>query len=386
MSSLPAFAYSAPTIVWFAPDGLARLGSYLKRLGVGRALVVTDRGVVESGALELVREAAGGRVAEVWSGALADAPKESVHAGADAARAANADGIIALGGGSAIDSGKAIALLAKHGGDVARWDGNNKVGTPGLPTVAIPTTAGTGSEVSNVAVLKDTAAAKKLVIFDRAVYPTVAVLDPRLTLKLPPLMTAATGVDALTHAIEGISSKFAQPICDAIGLACVRMVKESLPRAVANGEDLDARGQMLLAASMAGQLVSLTFVGVAHAVAHALGAGYRVHHGTANGIALGWSVRFNASDPRAAAQYARCADAFGVPRRASDEATALALADVFDGFVGSLGLPVRLGAVGLGPGDLGRLAKLAFADPSHLPNAVPVASSESLEAALERLL
>ncbi len=386
MSPLPAFAYSAPTIVWSAPDGLARLGSYLKRAGVARALLVTDPGVAASGALDLVREAAAGRVVETWTGVRADAPKESVHAGAEVARASQIDGVIALGGGSAIDSGKAIALLAKYGGDVARWDGNNKIGTPGLPLVAIPTTAGTGAEVTNVCVLKDEAAEKKLVIFDRAVYPTIAILDPRLTVKLPPLLTAATGVDALTHAIEGISSKFAQPVCDAIGLECVRMVKAHLPRAVAHGDDLDARGQMLLAASMAGQLVSMTFVGAAHAVAHALGVGYGVHHGTGNAIALAWSVRLNAKEPRAAAQYARCADAFGVPRAATDEATALALADAFERFVASLGLPTRLAGAGIARADLARLAALAFADPSHHANAVAIASAAALESALDPLL
>ena len=257
--SLPAFAYTAPTIVWFGPDGLSRLGSYLKRLGVARARLVTDRGVAASGALDLVREAAGARAAAVWDAVEADAPVASVEAGAAAARDANADGIIAVGGGSAIDSGKAIALLAKLGGDLARWDGANKVEAPGLPVVAIPSTAGTGSEASSFAVVKDAAKGRKLVMFDRAIYPAVAVLDPRLGVKLPPALTAATGVDALTHAIEGVASKFAQPMCDAMGFASVRAIYANLPRAVAQGDDLDARGAMLIAASMAGQLVSMTY-------------------------------------------------------------------------------------------------------------------------------
>ncbi|HVY47552.1 MAG TPA: iron-containing alcohol dehydrogenase [Minicystis sp.] len=384
--TLGSFAYSAPTIVWFAPDGLARLGSYLKRLGVARALVVTDAGVAASGALGLVREAAAGRAADAWTNVEPDAPRESVQAGAEAARALGADGIVAVGGGSAIDSGKAIALLAKHGGDVGRWDGNNKVGEHGLPLVAIPTTAGTGSEVSNIAVVKDTARARKLVIFDRAVYPDVAVLDPRLTVGLPAKLTAATGVDALTHAVEGVASRYAEPMCDAIGLACVGMVKRSLPRAVERGDDLDARGEMLIAASMAGQLVSMTFSGVAHAVAHALGVGFRVHHGTGNAVALPWSVRFNAEDARAAAQSARCAAAFGVAPQADDRATALAFADALEAFVASLGLATRLAGVGVGRADLPRVAELAFADPSHGPNPVKVESAATFETALASLL
>src|SRR5262245_32350538 len=175
---LPSFAYTAPTIVWFAPDGLARLGSYLKRLGLSRGLLVTDAGVVKSGAIELVREAAGSKIAATWADVEADAPRESIEKGAAAARATEADCVFAGGGGSAIDSGKAIALVARHGGDVTRWDGVNKVGGPGLPVIAVPTTAGTGSEVSNVCVVKDAANARKLAICDRAVYPTLAILDP----------------------------------------------------------------------------------------------------------------------------------------------------------------------------------------------------------------
>src|SRR5262249_36008297 len=150
--TLPSFAYSAPTIVWSSPDALSRLASYLKRLGVARALLVCDRGVAAAGLAGRVVDASAGRVAVTWAEVEADAPRPSVQRGAEAARAGGVDGVIALGGGSAIDSGKAIALLAKHGGDVARWDGANKVGAPGLPVVAIPTTAGTGSEASNIAV------------------------------------------------------------------------------------------------------------------------------------------------------------------------------------------------------------------------------------------
>ncbi len=285
-----------------------------------------------------------------------------------------------------IDTGKVAALVARHGGDPARWDGANKVGAPGLPLVAIPTTAGTGSEASSIAVIKDGERSRKLVIIDRAVYPAVAILDPRLTSKLPPRLTAATGVDALTHAVEGIVSRYKNPICEAVGLASVRLVRENLPRAVAEPTDLDARGNMLLAASMAGQLVSLTYSGVAHAVAHALGLGWGVHHGTGNAVALAWSIRFNASDAASAAAYARCAEAFGLPAASSDTAAAHALADAVERFVSGLGLPTRLSAVGLAAADLPRLAALAFANPSHGPNPVKVESAAALEAALAALL
>lgn len=383
--TLPSFAYTAPTIVWFAPEALGRLGSYLKRLGISRAFLVCDPALEPLGIADQVRGAAAERVGTTWAHVEADAPRASVEAGADAARAAGADGVIALGGGSAIDSAKAIALLVKHGGDVARWDGAGKIGSPGLPLIAIPTTAGTGSEASCIAVLKDEAQQKKLVLIDRAVYPSVAILDPRLTMGLPAKLTAATGLDALTHAVEGIVSKYAQPVCDAIGLECVRLIAAHLRKAVVAPDDATARGYMLLAASMAGQLVSMTFTGVAHAVAHALGVGWRIHHGTANALVLPWSIRFNASDGRAAAGYRRCAEAFGVHASGDDAAWTRAFADAVEAFVAELGLPTRLGAIGVGRDELGRLAALAFADPSHGPNPVKVSGAAQLEAALADL-
>ena len=385
-SSLPAFAYSAPTLVWFASDGITRLGSYLKKLDVARALLVCDARVSSEGLADRVAEASAGRVRSVWVHVEPDAPVSAVVAGAEEAKRIGADGIVALGGGSALDTGKAAALLARHGGDLARWDGMGKVGSPGLPVVAIPTTAGTGSEVSSIAVIKDVERSRKLVIVDRAIYPAVAILDPRLTTKLPALLTAATGMDALTHAIEGVVSRYHQPICDGLGLECVRMVHRHLPRAVVEPTDLDTRGQLLLAASMAGQLVSLTFSGVAHAVAHALGLGWSVHHGTANAVTLPWSIRFNAAHPPSAAMYARCAAAFGLPPSSSDEAAALALADATERFAADLGLPGRLGAFGVTAADLPRLAALAFADPSHGPNPVKVNEAADLEQALRSLL
>ena len=328
-----------------------------------------DARVASEGLADRVAEASAGRVREVWAHVESDAPVSAVMAGAQAAKRRGAPGHVAVGGGSALDTGKAAALVARHGGDPARWDGAGKVGSPGLPLVAIPTTAGTGSEVSSIAVLKDGERSRKLVIVDRAVYPAVAILDPRLTLKLPPLLTAATGIDALAHAIEGVVSRYHQPICDALGLECVRLLRAAppAPRGLRASRISTPAEQILLAASMAGQLVSLTFSGVAHAVAHALGLGWGVHHGTANAVTLPWSIRFNAADPASAAMYARCAAAFGLPPSPSDEAAALALADATARFTADLGLPTHLGALGLTAGDLPRLAELAFADPSHAP-------------------
>lgn len=384
-SSLPAFAYVAPTTVHFAPDALGRLGDYLRQLGVERALLVCDERLAAHGTAGKVAAASEGRIAHTFSRVQPDAPLDVVLRGAEEARRAEVDGVVAVGGGSSIDTGKAIALLVRHGGDLLRWEGVDKVGARGLPMIAIPTTAGTGSEASNSLVVKDTVSARKVTVLDTAVYPWAAILDPRLTVDLPVSLTAATGIDALTHAVEGVVSVLHQPICDAIGLECVRLIHAWLPRAIRDRADLDARGWMLLSATMAGQLVSMTFNGVAHAIAHALGVGWGVHHGTGNAIALPWSIRFNARSPEAAAMYARCADAWGLRRASDDVAATYAFADAVEEFVAELGLPTRLRAVQLSAADLPRVAELAFADPAHRPNPIPVTSAFDIEAALKNL-
>lgn len=382
--ALKPFSYSAPTLVHYGAGALTRLGSSLRRLGAYRALLVCDARLAQIDMATRAAEASLGRVGGVWSGVEQDAPRASVEAAVEEARRLEADSIVALGGGSALDTGKAAALLLKHGGDLARWEGVGRVESAGLPVVAIPTTAGTGSEVSSVVVVKD--GMRKLVIVDRALHPQVALLDPALTVGLSPALTAATGMDALTHVMEGLVSTYRQPIGDAIGLECVRMIRAWLPRAVAAPADLEARGRMLLAASMAGQLVSTTYSGVAHAVAHALGVGWGVHHGTGNAVALPWSIRFNAENEQAAAMYARCAEAFGVRAGDGNRATALALADAVEQLVAGLGLPTRLSALGLKEADLGKLGALAAADPSHGPNPVKVESGGVLGEALRAIL
>lgn len=378
-----SFTYTAPTSVWYAPDGLNRLGSYLKRLNISRAMLVCDLGVERAGLAAMVQAAAAGRMVAAFNEVESDAPMANVEAGARAAAECKADGIVALGGGSSIDCGKAIALLARLGGDMRRWDGINRIGEPGLPLIAIPTTAGTGSEVSNIAVIKDLEQQRKLVFIDKAVYPMVAILDPRLTIGLPAQITAATGMDALTHAIEGMVSQYRNPICDGVGAESIRLIRKWLPVAAAEPSHLEARGFMLLAASMAGQLVALTFGGICHAAAHALGVLRGIHHGTANALFLPWSIRLNGRGADISALYARPASAFGLN---PDDCNAIALADAIEQMVQSLGLPTRLSAVGIGAADLKRLSELAFADPSHVPNPISITGPEIFEAAFQDIL
>jgi alcohol dehydrogenase class IV len=384
-ASLPAFTYCAPTTLSFGTDALDKLEGYLAQLGVARALVVCDPRLGAQGVTDRVRQAGGARIRQVFDRVQPDAPLDAIVRAAEEARALAIDGIVAVGGGSTLDTGKAVALLTVHDVDLLGWEGVDRVGGRGLPLVAIPTTAGTGSEATNILVVKDPATSRKISVIDAAVYPEVALLDPRLTVGLPAALTAATGIDALTHAIEGVVSVLHQPVCDAIGLECIRLIRTWLPRALRDGADLGARGFMLLSASMAGQLVSMTMNGVAHAIAHALGAGWGVHHGAGNAIALPWSIRYNCRSPDASAMYARCADAWGLPRLGDDVNTALTFADAVEQFISELGLATRLRAVQLGPSDLRRLAELAYADAAHQPNPVRMAGPEELEVALQSI-
>jgi alcohol dehydrogenase class IV len=162
--------------------------------------------------------------------------------------------------------------------------------------VCLPTTAGTGSEITYIAVIKDHDKKQKLLFGDHHIIPDVAILDPVLTLGLPPFMTAATGMDALSHAIEAITSSQREPFADAFGLHAIRMIKDWLPLAVSNGADVNARGQMLIAACLAGAAFSNAQVGMVHAIAHTLGARHGVHHGTANAVVMPYVMRFNNAD------------------------------------------------------------------------------------------
>ncbi|AKT43976.1 iron-containing alcohol dehydrogenase family protein [Chondromyces crocatus] len=382
---LKPFGYTAPQI-HFGAGALSRLGSALRGLGASRALLVCDAHLTQADLATLVAEASQGRVAGVWSRVETDAPRASVEAAADEARRLDVDAVVALGSGSALHTGKAAALLARRGDTLGRTSGTVHVEERGLPVIAIPTTAGNGSEVSGVAVVKHADLRRKQILVGRALQPEVVLLDPTLLTTVASDLTAATGVDALTHAFEGLTSTDRHPISTALGLESVHLLRSWLPRAVAAPLDLDARGHTLLASAMAGQLATTAYGGVARAVIHALSLGWDTRQGLASAAVLPWSIRFNASDATAAAIYARTAPTFGVAAASDDREAARALADKLERFAADLGLPTRLGALGLGASDLERLSELAFADASHATNPVRLESARGLADALKTLV
>ena len=249
-----------------------------------RPLVVTDAGVIAAGVLDLVRASLGG--CAVFDGVTVNPGIECVTAGIEVARAERADVVIGLGGGACLDVAKAIALGAVNDVEVRALDYRTEHLTPGLPVLAIPTTAGTGSETNGFGVFTDRETGRKIYLGNTTVQPFTALLDPELTVGLPGAATAAAGMDALSHALESLCARSGNPYSEALAHGVARTVQTYLPRAVADGTDIEARGQLLFASHLAGHAQQTTGLGLAHGIAHALSAHLGLPHGLACAIAL----------------------------------------------------------------------------------------------------
>ncbi|MHB0981170.1 MAG: iron-containing alcohol dehydrogenase [Thermoleophilia bacterium] len=291
------FEFHNPTKVVFGPGLVADLQAELSQIGARRYLLVSDRGLEALGLPARVAASLEDAGVEVV-GTFLDVPENSevgsVRACADRALSAKADGLVALGGGSVIDTAKCADILLSEGGDLV--DDHSGAGTlrrPLKPLVAIPTTAGTGSEVTRAAVILDEANKVKLSFSDTFLLPALAVLDPELTLSLPPGLTATTAMDALTHAVESYVSPQWSPVSEALAAGAVRLIFANLETAVADGSDLETRGALLVAAAMAGIAFSHAMVGCVHGMAHAVGGLYHVPHGAANAILLPHGLAYN---------------------------------------------------------------------------------------------
>lgn len=361
MATADSAVFSFPTTIVFGAGSAAQLWDKFAARGAGKPLLVTDRGLTATPVFESVRAALGGRGA-IFADVQANPTAENVHAAAEAFGAGGCDSVIALGGGSAIDVGKIIRLLVRSPGkplEQFSWD--DDVGKL-APFLAIPTTAGTGSEVGRSSVV--TIGGTKRVIFHPALLADLVILDPELTIDLPAKLTAATGADALTHCVESFTSPVFHPLCEAIALEGIRMVADALPRAVKQPKDLDARGKMQIAATMGG-IAFQKDLGAAHALAHPLGATCGVHHGTANALVLPAVMEFNARGKPGV--YARVAHALGC----DEQTDACAVASVRDLFE-EIGLAGGLRGAGVRDDQLDALADQAFADACHKTNPVPV--------------
>lgn len=284
-----------PTSNLFGSGAIQEVGGRLKDLNVKKALIVTDEGLHKLGLSEniasIIKEA--GVDVAIFPKAEPNPTDKNIEDGIAAYNAENCDAIVSLGGGSAHDAAKGIGLIASNGGRIHDYEGVDQSKNPLVPLIAINTTAGTASEMTRFTIITDLARKVKMAIVDKHVTPLVSINDPQLMVGLPPALTAATGVDALTHAIEAFVSTNATPITDACAEKVLQLIPEYLPRAYANGSDIEAREQMVYAQFLAGMAFNNASLGYVHAIAHQLGGFYNLPHGVCNAILLPHVCRFN---------------------------------------------------------------------------------------------
>jgi alcohol dehydrogenase class IV len=287
--------FNLPATIITGAGASAELSPQLIRLAARRILLVTDAFLVESKLAARFTEAmeAAGLSVTLFAGVQPDPTDENVRAGLELYRAKECDTVVALGGGSPIDAAKAIALLTTNAQPLSLYQGYHKVPRAGAPLVVIPTTAGTGSEVSKVAVITDTGRGVKMMMLDRYLLPTVALVDFELTLSMPPALTAHVGVDTLTHGIEAYVSRKAGPITDALALTCIRLVAEHLEVAWRESGNRVAREAMMLAATLGGMAFANSSVALVHGMSRPIGALFHVPHGLSNAVLLPAVTRFS---------------------------------------------------------------------------------------------
>ncbi|MGD2145378.1 MAG: iron-containing alcohol dehydrogenase [Anaerolineae bacterium] len=301
--------FHVPTKVIFSAGAVDLVGSELEAAGARRPLVVTDAGVVQAGLLERLDAALQphGLDPRVFSSVEPDPPVGCVEEGFGAYGSGQCDSLVALGGGSSIDTAKAIGVLASNPGQISDYFGVGKVMRPLPPLVAVPTTCGTGSEVTRSAIITDRQKQLKMVVSSTLLFPRIAVVDPELLVSLPSQLVASTGMDALTHAVEAFTNRNVNPITDSLALGAIRLTGDHLRRASVTG-DPEALLQVALASTLAGMAFTHTILAAVHALSHPLGARAGIPHGVANAVLLPHVVRFNA---------------IAVPERSADIARAL---------------------------------------------------------------
>ena len=381
MASLHRFAF--PTAILFGAGARREVAPHLRERGWQRPLVVTDRGLAALPVFVRFLDELKSVDASVFSGVSGNPVRSQVMQGARAYREHRADSIVGIGGGAALDVAKAIAVMATHEGDILdyAWDHPDVRPIAGaLPCfVAVPTTAGTGSEVGRSSVISDDVTHVKKIIFSPALLAKAVFADPELTLDLPPAITAATGMDALTHNVESYLSPAWHPLCDGIAVEGTRIAASALPIAVRNGRDLEARADMLMS-SLMGAIAFQKDLGAVHSCAHALSTVADLHHGLANGIMIDHVMRFNL--PAATAKLAELARVAKVPggHTGSEEARAGAFIDWLGRLKQEIGIPAKLsrceGPRRVTSDDIPKLIEIAVADTCHRTNPRPCTADD----------
>jgi len=362
------FSFRTTKAILVESGSSARIGELVSDLGAGSALIVTDKGIQASGLLDAAiasLKAKGIRV-ELFTDVVADPPEDVVMKAVESAQKSDAECVIGLGGGSSMDVAKLVALLAAGKEKLDDIYGVGFAKGPRLPLLLAPTTAGTGSEVTQISIVTTRSGEKKGVV-SPVLLPDCAVLDADLTLGCPPHVTAATGIDAMVHAIEAYTSKHAKnPISDTFAREALRLLSENIRTACVNGRDRIARQNMLLGAMLAGMAFANAPVAAVHALAYPVGARFHVAHGLSNALVLPHVLRFNAS--AAASHYSELSLILAPEASGSDEARSLALVEALSGLTAELGLETRLMQVGIAEKDLPALAEDAMKQTRLLVN------------------
>lgn len=360
--TVPTANWSYPTAVKFGPGRIRELADHCKAVGIERPLLVTDKALaslpITAQALDVLDAAGLGRA--VFSEVDPNPNEMNMEAGLKVYRAGGHDGVVCFGGGSALDLGKMIALMVDQSvsvwdlEDIGDWWTRANAATI-APIIAVPTTAGTGSEVGRAGVLTNSATHKKKIIFHPKLLPAVTICDPDLTVGMPKFITAGTGMDALAHCLEAYSSPFYHPMSQGIALEGMRLVFENLPKVYTNPNDLEARAHMMSAAAM-GAVAFQKGLGAIHSLSHPVGAVYNTHHGTTNAVVMPMVLDFNRH---------------AIEDRIGKAAAYLGISGGFDGFRArvmdlraELAIPANLTALGVEAGRLDELTEMALEDPS----------------------
>lgn len=369
--------WSYPTAIRFGAGRISELAEACAAAGITKPLLVTDKGLaalpITQGALDVL--SAAGLQAGLFSDVDPNPHEENLAAGVAAYNAGGYDGVIAFGGGSGLDLGKLIALMA--GQTVSIWDledvddwWTRADASKIVPIIAVPTTAGTGSEVGRAGVLTNSQTHKKKIIFHPKLLPAVVICDPELTVGMPPMITAGTGMDAFAHCLEAYCSPHYHPMSQGIALEGLRIVKDNLLRAYKDGTDIEARAEMMSAAAM-GATAFQKGLGAIHSLSHPLGAVFHTHHGTTNAVVMQPVLKFN----RAA-----------IEERIEHAAAYLGIEGGFDGFYAYVGelnaalsIPKNLTALGIKDPDLDMLTEMALEDPSCGGNPVEMTAENTKE-------
>ena len=301
-----------PRLLETGAGALGRVPDVLAALHCNRPLVITDRMMVDLGHAGRLEDilATAGLTTEVFSDTMAEPTEDSLLPAIERLRGGDFDSLIALGGGSAIDSAKAIAVVGAHGGRMADYKVPRQVDEPGVPVIAVPTTAGTGSEATRVTIITDAASDEKMLCMGLGFMPMAAIVDYELSLTVPPRVTADTGIDALTHGIEAYVSRKANPFSDQQALAAIRLLAPNLRRVYHNPDDKPAREAMMLGSTLAGIAFSNASVALVHGMSRPIGAHFHVPHGLSNAMLLPAVTEFSLDS--ASERYATCARAMGL--------------------------------------------------------------------------